>query len=58
MQSEILTSIEGMFSAMLDGKFELILKEVKKQKKSGVIYIPMKYIGKKIILIVKNEEMS
>jgi len=30
-------------------------KEVKAQKKSGVIYLPMKYIGKKVIILIENE---
>jgi putative transposon-encoded protein len=31
-------------------------KEVKSQKKSGVIYVPIRYIGKKVIIIIKNED--
>ena len=41
--------------SMFKGELELVSKEVKAQKKSGVIYVPMKYIGKNILIIIKNE---
>jgi putative transposon-encoded protein len=33
-------------------------KEIKSQKKSGVIYVPIRYIGKKVIIIIKNDKTT
>jgi len=41
---------------VLEGVFEVEVKEVKAQKKSGVIYLPMRYINKRAVLIFKNED--
>lgn len=41
-----------------EGDFEIETKEVKAQKKSGVIYLPMKYIGKKVIILIENENKT
>lgn len=38
-----------------DGDLKIETKEVRAQKKSGVIYLPMKYIGKKVTIIIENE---
>jgi len=37
-------------------KEEIFTKEVKRQKKSGVIYVPKGLIGKKVVIIVKENE--
>ena len=36
-------------------KIEIIIKEIKKQKVSGAIYVNQKHIGKKVIVIINNE---
>jgi hypothetical protein len=45
---------EELLKMLDDGKISFIVKEIKAQKKSGVIYVPMKSIGKKVILIFLN----
>ena len=51
-----MNEFEETLKRVLKGECHLILKEVKAQKFSGVIYIPKRYIGKKVMVIIKNEE--
>ncbi len=39
---------------ILNGKLSIESKEVKAQKKSGVIYIPKRYVNKRVILIMES----
>jgi putative transposon-encoded protein len=41
---------------ILDGKAELIHKTVKNHRCSGAVYLPKKYIGKEVIVIVRKEK--
>lgn len=50
------TSAVDLFTMMLNGKLKLFDKEVKAQLTSGVIYIPKRYVGRKVILIMENEK--
>ena len=43
---------------ILDGKAELIHKTVKNHRCSGAVYLPKKYIGKEVIVIVRNDEKA
>ena len=54
MLSKIPSDLEVVFNAVLEGRINIQTKEVKAQKKSGVIYVPMKYIGRRVILIFKK----
>jgi putative transposon-encoded protein len=40
---------------IMDGNAELIHKTVRNHKCSGAVYLPKKYIGKEVIVIVRNE---
>jgi len=48
--------LNNFLKGLLNGDFGIEVKEVRGQEKSGVVYLPMSYIGKKIIVIIKNEE--
>lgn len=52
MRFEVLVDV---LRGILRGFFSIETKEVKAQKASGVIYVPKKFIGKKVILILENE---
>ena len=43
---------------VLDGKAELIRKIVRNHRCSGAVYLPKKYIGKEVIIIVRNDEKN
>ncbi len=43
---------------VIEGKKEIYRKKVRKQVMSGVIYIPKKNIGKKVVVIVFNEDKN
>jgi len=45
-----------MLKEIIDGKAELIHKTVKNHKCSGAVYLPKKYIGKAVIVIVRNDD--
>jgi len=40
---------------IMDGNAELIHKIVRNHKCSGAVYLPKKYIGREVIVIVRNE---
>ena len=40
---------------LLLGEFGLEVKEVRKQEKSGVIYLPVKYSGRKVVILINEE---
>jgi putative transposon-encoded protein len=40
---------------IIEGKAELIRKTVKNHRCSGAVYLPKKYIGKEVIIIVRTE---
>jgi len=41
---------------VLNGKSTILYKNVKDHKYSGAVYLPKKYIGKNVIVIVKGDE--
>ena len=41
---------------IIEGRKEIFRKKVGKQVMSGVIYVPKEHIGKKVVVIVINEE--
>jgi putative transposon-encoded protein len=45
----------SILKEVLEGKAELIRKTVKNHRCSGAVYLPKKYIGKEVIVIVRNE---
>lgn len=48
--------IEQILEQLLEsGKFTIIQKEVKRQTLSGVLYVPIGLVGKKVFIVVKNE---
>lgn len=46
---------EEFMDGLLAGKYTIYRKEVKKQKTSACIYLPMALEGKEVIVIIKNE---
>jgi len=44
------------FEKLLNNKIKVIESEVKSHGSSGAIYVPKKYIKKKVIVILKNED--
>lgn len=46
----------GFWDFLLNNKkITPMIKEVKKQKVSGVIYVPKKYIGKRVMVIINGD---
>lgn len=43
-------------SNLISGKSKIIFKEVKKNPCSGVIYVPKDYIGRKVSVIILDED--
>jgi putative transposon-encoded protein len=43
---------------IMDGKAVLIHKTVKNHRCSGAVYLPKKYIGREVIIIVRNDEKT
>ena len=41
---------------IMDGNADLIHKVVRNHKCSGAVYLPKKYIGREVIVIVRNDE--
>ncbi len=48
--------VSEFLKSLLNGDFGIEVKEVRRQEKSGVIYVPKSYIGKKVVLVFKNED--
>ena len=40
---------------IIEGKAELIHKTVRNHRCSGAVYLPKKYIGREVIVIVRND---
>ena len=50
------SEVKDILEECLKGKFRIFDKEVKAQKLSGVIYIPKKYINRRVIIILAAED--
>jgi len=47
---------EEFIKSLLNKNIEIIHKQVKSQKCSSVIYLPKKYKGKNVIILIENED--
>ena len=45
-----------ILSSLVHGKSHIIFKEVKKNPCSGVIYVPKDYIGRKVSVVILDED--
>jgi len=54
MENYDFNALVVLIKTILGSDYHIETKEVKKQVKSGVIYIPQRFIGKEVILLIEK----
>lgn len=49
---------ERIVRSLLQGEIIVDRKLIKAQKTSGVIYVPKKFVGKEVLIIIQNENQG
>jgi len=53
-EKKVISIKDFLYFLLVKTGFKSMIKEIKAQKVSGVIYVPKKYVGKRVIVIIQE----